>query len=1145
MKIVIHTILILFLTHLLFQETYAQSNELHGDQKEFKMGVHSGNLFRLSFFNDGTFGATTPMTANQFRGEWPIGSGHLYLINGDIFAGAEVINKDGQSLHIISENRSIGILGSYGDSDPATAEWWTFLPLPGFSDPDGDRIAMAKGSAEWPNSWPAYWPDKMSDTEDPGWRNDALDNNPDKAAWNGYFGKNVFNADEESYFVADDYMNREFMSLFLPDTLNTDRGGLGIRMYVRNFQWSKTAFQDALITHYSFENIGTYNHDKMIFAIKISNNMGDTNLGGDAGDDMAGCSKTKNLVYEYDLNDIGADGWSPVGYFGGAFLETPGNFYDGIDNDNDGKNFSGPVITEELWQTRTLTLNNTIVMINYDNYERIKTTLDAALRSAGKGPQDTLEIKYRGRAFKFWDGKTLIEDGDNLFDDNLNGIIDENRGLYDQAGIIQYLYLGYKYIDFFTDEGLNNPLIDERRDDGVDNDADWSPITDDVGADGAGPHDPGYSGPDQGEGDGIPTAGEPDFDQTDIDETDMLGLTSCNLYSWIDVPQYDDQLYWELMTPGLFSVPSSPGNYELLFGSGYFGIKPGESQRFSTGFLCATSLNELVLTKDFISEVYKNNYRLPKAPPVPELSAETNQNNVTISWDDIAEKTPDPVLGDDFEGYRIYKFTDPDSLNAGPSAQFDLINNYSGSSTIPYNNEYFFLGNNSGIQHSWIDSNLVFGKNYYYLITSYDHGNTDELIAPTESNKEFYYISKYGEEYVSKNAVIVRAVDSAAEHYSSNVEHIAGLAEGGINCEIVDTRAVERNNTYRITFEDTKDYGWTTNDFSIKNMTTGELITDREPLINNLYNSVLADGFRLSLRNIDNPSLSIDPANSGWSREGIMDFKFISYSGYSDSEEVIIADFEIRFGEMGVDTSQEFFRRQSKAAVPVLLPSIPVNFTIINKNTNQKVPFAFRPYTGKLGTGPLGNFDFNLKNRRTDEIIFLQEKSEGLNAHSPSWQVSYNVLPGATDTLRPGPGDVLTITLGPKPFLSPDIYEFTMPDIPVSVNNENNSLPKDFTLSQNYPNPFNPTTYFKFSIPKTSFVSIKIFDILGSEVATLVNEEKPAGNYTVEFSAKGGSASGGNAGNLASGIYFCRMQTYTAKGGAVNFSDTKKIILIK
>jgi hypothetical protein len=73
-------------------------------------------------------------------------------------------------------------------------------------------------------------------------------------------------------------------------------------------------------------------------------------------------------------------------------------------------------------------------------------------------------------------------------------------------------------------------------------------------------------------------------------------------------------------------------------------------------------------------------------------------------------------------------------------------------------------------------------------------------------------------------------------------------------------------------------------------------------------------------------------------------------------------------------------------------------------------------------------------------------------------------------------------------------------------------------------------------------VSLKIFDILGKEIATLVDEIKPAGIYILEFNA--GNLPGGKAG-LASGVYFCKMQTYPVNGDVVNFSDTKKIILIK
>lgn len=96
----------------------------------------------------------------------------------------------------------------------------------------------------------------------------------------------------------------------------------------------------------------------------------------------------------------------------------------------------------------------------------------------------------------------------------------------------------------------------------------------------------------------------------------------------------------------------------------------------------------------------------------------------------------------------------------------------------------------------------------------------------------------------------------------------------------------------------------------------------------------------------------------------------------------------------------------------------------------------------------------------------------------------------------------------------------------------------DFRLEQNYPNPFNPNTNIRFRISDFGFVSLKIFDVLGNEVATLVSEEKQPGNYEVEFSAKGGSASGGNAYDLPSGIYFYQLR-------AGSFTDTKKMILLR
>jgi Secretion system C-terminal sorting domain len=90
------------------------------------------------------------------------------------------------------------------------------------------------------------------------------------------------------------------------------------------------------------------------------------------------------------------------------------------------------------------------------------------------------------------------------------------------------------------------------------------------------------------------------------------------------------------------------------------------------------------------------------------------------------------------------------------------------------------------------------------------------------------------------------------------------------------------------------------------------------------------------------------------------------------------------------------------------------------------------------------------------------------------------------------------------------------------------TIPTVFKLEQNYPNPFNPSTKIKFAVPEKSNVLIKIYDILGSEVATLVNEEMDAGWYEKSF----------NASVLASGVYLFRME-------AGNYVNTKKMILLR
>jgi Secretion system C-terminal sorting domain len=96
------------------------------------------------------------------------------------------------------------------------------------------------------------------------------------------------------------------------------------------------------------------------------------------------------------------------------------------------------------------------------------------------------------------------------------------------------------------------------------------------------------------------------------------------------------------------------------------------------------------------------------------------------------------------------------------------------------------------------------------------------------------------------------------------------------------------------------------------------------------------------------------------------------------------------------------------------------------------------------------------------------------------------------------------------------------------INSHEYLLSRNYSLNQNYPNPFNPSTTFSFNLPSRSFVSLKVFDLIGKEVATIVSEEMQAGNYSRQW----------NASDLPSGVYFYRLQ-------AGSFAETKKLILLK
>ena len=130
-------------------------------------------------------------------------------------------------------------------------------------------------------------------------------------------------------------------------------------------------------------------------------------------------------------------------------------------------------------------------------------------------------------------------------------------------------------------------------------------------------------------------------------------------------------------------------------------------------------------------------------------------------------------------------------------------------------------------------------------------------------------------------------------------------------------------------------------------------------------------------------------------------------------------------------------------------------------------------------------------------------------------------------------------------------------------NEQNSEIPSNFYLSQNYPNPFNPSTTIKYSNPNPNChaefisasynseipkqvrhdnvnVALKVYDILGREVVTLVNESQKPGNYEVKFNCHSGACR-----NLTSGVYFYQLTVGASTGSASNFVETKKMILLR
>ncbi|KAA3618619.1 MAG: hypothetical protein DWQ05_06575 [Calditrichaeota bacterium] len=1009
-----------------------------------------GNNVRATIYNVGWAGSRA---SGDYQFEYPKNTNRTYINLVAVWLAGEVKDENGDIIPIVD-------FAALRDSPENTS--WSLEPVPGFQNPDVESIARIDQPETWPPASQGGWRDKREDVNDPGW----------VGSWNGFFGKDIQNADVEMFYrTSDDLYKRHN---YIPDETDPTRGGLGFIMDVRVMAWTQILISDVIFLIHDILNDGTKRITKTTFLIWLADLVG-----GDNDDDLPFVDLQTSIAFLTDADRRGDENFSgdPVGLGSIKYMETPGNQVDGIDNDGDSEHHPElrmllegdaaelvPLFSETDFETRVLKPGDKIVLIDSLTFER-----RVIAYPEGGGTVISLGQKYVLPA----EGISVKEDTSaNLFDEDFDGLIDENYNLHvlrfdeitNTIQPVRYInYLRFAIGDtvkrgFVTagkaaawDYANVAPMIDESRNDAFDNDKDWNSIQDDVGLDGKDSAEDIDLGPDTGEGDGIATTGagtnfpgEPNIDNTDVSETDMIGVSTVmqDPAFAINFNNVSDKFIWrKFMTPGRFYVPRLIGEYDLYVASGYFPIESGQRQRMAISVAMADG--GLSVIDDAISATakqeqariaFETDYRFAQAPLRPVVQAVPGDQKVTLYWDDASEYSIDEYIkrqgGDpqDFEGYRIYRATDAAFLDAKvvtnsagipklmrPIASFDKKDGLTGLHPVDIEGVKFDLGRDTGLQHTYVDEGLTNGQRYFYLVTAYDFGYEVGNIAPTESGFNIN-VDPEGDVSTSLNVVVVTPRAPVAGYDEARVtefEHVQGSTSGDVVFRIVDPRAVRTGHEYEITFQDTTVKGLLfdelkTKNFTMRNLTTDSTLIFQSKLFNTGDENPVLEGFQLLFRNED--VVRIDKERSNWSSPDIQPFELSQANFVPIVGELRPNDYRIVFGEVGIATSRD----TSISFFP--LPSKDVNFKIFNIETGENVEFGFIELDGTDGKFSVNAADA----RKTDIAYFLEPGKNGGLVYT--WQILLNVKAGRRN---PQAGDTLEVYLQ-KPFLARDIYRFTM-----------------------------------------------------------------------------------------------------------------------
>ncbi|MSP64420.1 MAG: hypothetical protein EXR24_04690 [Ignavibacteria bacterium] len=994
-------LIILFASDFTFGQTTTQiqlfRNEEKGNIQYRKKGTLDGNLVRTIYQNTGEVSDWFNGAVSAPHGEWPKGTGHRSLDGLALLIGSKIKITDalGREVNITP------ILSSYReemDKDPVTGEVWGLEPVPGYVNPQATRPGINIDKTTFPTKWPrSIFYDLYGNNESEIQKWDGF--------WYGYFGRGVSNAQLETYFVADDSKDKEFARApnnFFPIKSDSSHGGLGMRVEVRGFQWTHVLAEDIIFWHYDIVNLSDYNYDSTVFGFYTDPSVG--SVSNDARFDSY-----LDLAYSWAPSGKGLPNNYKTGYYGQAFLESPGNSNNNID-----------------------------------------------------------------------------DDGDNLKDESRTDGIDNDKD-----------WIAY------NDANKNGKWDEEE------------PLNDDVGKDGVGPYDPQYKGADEGQGDGLPTLGEPNFDKTDKDESDQIGLQSAYIGLLSDkgysgVWPKNDNVIWNAMTGGFKDTTIKNANISMVFASGIFPLKKNMRERFSIAIVFGDDLEDLIFNKVTVQSIYNANYNFAQPPLTPTLKAVAGNKKVYLYWDDVAEKSYDRFLRKfDFEGYLLYRSSEPEFQDIKtitdskgqpkfwkPIKQWDLINSVKGPDPVGINGAHFWRGDDTGLNHSFIDTTVKNGVKYYYALVSYDVGvvptTLDSIygpvggLTPSECTKIISEDFNGTIKFIDQNCAVITPNASVAGYIDPQVDGnlnslTSGIGSGSMNLNIVNPTSVLEGYKYQVKFDTSgKMPNYKTKSFNLLRYAPQSLVADTLAKNSkvNIASSVY-DGISISIKN--DSVVKIDEDKTGW----ISGFKTNATLTASIDKSFFAlnaswpADYEIRFSKNKIDESAFADGRYIKDST---------YFTIINISQGYKCKFLIHDMDA--------NGSFNVG----DTIRILDGFVDNEN-FKICYNFGYNFRLWTEDPRHPVEGDNFLIKTK-KPFNRGDYFEFRTHSSRIENTLAKNQLEKISVV----PNPYvaaaswEPRTLFQSDrgTRKIDFVNlpaictIKIFTINGAHVKTL--EKSSAAN---------------------------------------------------